>query len=121
MDFEQSESGAALINSILKDITNPASKQALKDLKEQLKLLNKKVKMMKKDENLAIQYADRVAFDTIQGVFQAFHLWIISTDDSLNEIPEAVMTWLRTYENTYELAERIQARANARADFMGAK
>lgn len=119
MEFEQSKTGAKLIKEIIKDIKTPADKEAVKQLKESVKLLEKKIKMMEKDENLAIQYADRVAFDTIQGVFQAFHLWIISTEG--DKMVGAVMEWLRAYENTYSIAQRLQAKAEARAEFSGAK
>lgn len=119
MDFEQCETGAKLIKKIVKDIKSPVDKEALKQLNESVKLLEKKIKMMKKDESLAIQYADRTAFDTVQGVFQAFHLWIISTDG--DSMVEEVLEWLRTNENVYSLSSRLQERANARAEFSGAK
>lgn len=119
MDFEQSKTGAKLIKKLIKQIKTPVDKEAVKQLNDSVKLLEKKIKMMEKDETLAIQYADRTSFDTIQGVFQAFHLWIISTDgdDMVNE----VMDWLRSYENTYSIAHRLQAKAEARAEFSGAK
>lgn len=119
MDFEQSKTGAKLIKKIIKSTKTPVDKEAVKQLKDSVALLEKKIKMMEKDENLAIQYADRVAFDTIQGVFQAFHLWIISSDDY--DLVEEIMTWLRSYENTYAIAKRLQAKAEARAEFSGAK
>lgn len=119
MDFEQCKTGANLIKKLLKDIKTPVDKDAVKQLQESVKLLEKKVKMMEKDETLAIQYADRTAFDTVQGVFQAFHLWIISTDRI--EMVDDVLNWLRTHENSYEIAARLQARAEARAEFSGAK
>lgn len=119
MDFTQSKTGAELIKKIVKDIKTPVDKEAVKQLNDNVKLLCKKIKMMEKDENLAIQYADRVAFDTIQGVFQAFHLWIIST--SGDKMVGDVMEWLRTNENTYSIAQRLQAKAEARAEFSGAK
>lgn len=119
MDFTQSETGAKLIKKIIKDIKTPVDKDAVKQLSESVKLLEQKIKKMKKDENLAIQYADRVAFDTVQGVFQAFHLWIISTDRI--ELVDDVINWLREHENSYEIAKRLQAKAEARADFVGGK
>lgn len=119
MDFEQCETGSKLIKKIIKDIKNPVDKEAVKQLQDSVKLLDKKIKMMKKDETLAIQYADRTAFDTVQGVFQAFHLWIISTDGE--KMIEEVVEWLRSYENTYSIAKRLQAKAEARAEFSGAK
>lgn len=117
--FEQAKSGSELIKKMVKTIKTPVDKEAVKALNDSVKLLNKKIKMMEKDENLAIQYADKVAFDTIQGVFQAFHLWIISTNG--DEMVEDVMEWLRTHENTYSIAQRLQAKALARAEFSGAK
>lgn len=119
MDFEQAKTGAKLIEKIIKETDAPVNKEAVKQLKESVAILKKKIKMMEKDENLAIQYADRVAFDTIQGVFQAFHLWIISSDD--DRLVNPVMDWLRSYENTYTIAARLQAKAEARAEFTGAK
>ena len=116
---EQIETGIKLTKKILKKIKSPASQQSLKELNESIKLLEKKAKLLKKDDNLKIQYTDRTAFDTIQGVFQALHLYIISTDE-LTMIDEAV-EWLRTHENCYSIADRMQAAALARADFNGAK
>ena len=86
---------------------------------ESLKLLKKKYKLLKKDEALRAQYLDRTAFDTIQGVFQGLHLYIISTNEH-DFIDEAV-EWLRTHENSYDIADRMQAAALARADFSNGK
>lgn len=118
--FDLITTGSKLIKKILKEIgTAAADTNAKKELTESQKLLDKKLKLMKKNEALAIQYADRTCYDTIQGVFQALHLYIISTaaDDMVDE---AVM-WLRTHENCYEIADRMQKAALARADFSNGK
>ena len=62
---------------------------------------------------------DRTAFDTIQGVFQTLHLYIISTTD-MTWI-DTVVEWLRTHENSYDIADRMQKAALARADFSNGK
>lgn len=117
---EQIDTGIVLIKNILKKIKKPASVDSLKELKSSVDLLAKKAKMLKKDELLRVQYLDRTAFDTIQGVFQAFHLYIIS-DDS-DEMVGETLTWLRSYEDCYAISERMKAAANNRADFVsGAK
>jgi len=117
--FELIESGSKLIKGILKDIKKPASADSKKQITESAELLTKKFKLLKKDEALRAQYMDRTAFDTIQGVFQALHLYIISTTDG-KRIDEAV-EWLRGHENSYDIADRMQKAALARADFSGGK
>ena len=113
--FELIESGAKLISKMLKDIRKPASKESKEQITESVKLLQKKLKLLKKDENLRAQYLDRTAFDTIQGVFQALHLYIISTNEYIH-IDNAT-DWLRSHENSYDIADRMQKAALARADF----
>lgn len=117
--FELIESGSTLIKDLLRSIKKPANKESKDQIQESVKLLEKKFKMLKKDESLRVQYLDRTAFDTIQGVFQAFHLYIISTDS--DEFVAPTIDWLRTHENSYDIADRMQKRALARADFNGAK
>lgn len=117
LQLEQIKSGVELIKKINKSIKKPASGASLKELKTSVALLEKKYKMLKKDENLAIQYMDRTAFDTVQGVFQAFHLYIISVDS--DELVYETLEWLREHENCYDIADRMKAAANARADFNG--
>ena len=117
--FELIESGSTLIKDLLRSIKKPANKESKEQIQESEKLLEKKFKMLKKDESLRVQYLDRTAFDTIQGVFQAFHLYIISTDS--DEFVAPTIDWLRTHENSYDIADRMQKRALARADFNGAK
>jgi hypothetical protein len=117
--FELIESGSTLIKDLLRSIKKPANKESKEQIQESVKLLEKKFKMLKKDEGLRVQYLDRTAFDTIQGVFQAFHLYIISTDS--DEFVAPTIDWLRTHENSYDIADRMQKRALARADFNGAK
>jgi hypothetical protein len=113
--FELIESGSTLIKDLLRSIKKPANKESKEQIQESVKLLEKKFKMLKKDEGLRVQYLDRTAIDTIQGVFQAFHLYIISTDS--DEFVAPTIDWLRTHENSYDIADRMQKRALARADF----
>lgn len=117
--FELIESGSKLIESMLKGISKPASKESKDKIQESVKLLNKKLKLLKKDEALRAQYMDRTAFDTIQGVFQCLHLYIISSD-KLEYVDKSV-EWLRTHENSYDIADRMQKAALARADFSNGK
>lgn len=113
--FELIDSGAALIKRMLKDIKTPANKESKKKIEESYKLLEKKYKLLKKDESLRAQYLDRTAFDTIQGVFQCLHLYIISTTEYT--FIDLAIEWLRTHENSYDIAERMEKAALARADF----
>lgn len=117
--FELIESGSKLIQGTLKAIKKPASKESKEKIEESVKLLNKKLKLLKKDEALRAQYMDRTAFDTIQGVFQTLHLYIISTTDMI--WIDTVVEWLRTHENSYDIADRMQKAALARADFSNGK
>ena len=117
--FELIESGSKLIRDMLKAIKKPINKESKEKIQESEKLLNKKLKLLKKDEALRAQYMDRTAFDTIQGVFQCLHLYIISTDDI--EFVDRSVEWLRTHENSYDIADRMQKAALARADFSNGK
>lgn len=117
--FELIESGSTLIRDVLKSIKKPANKDSKEKIEESVKLLNKKLKLLKKDEALRAQYMDRTAFDTIQGVFQTLHLYIISTDE-MTWI-DSVVEWLRTHENSYDIADRMEKAALARADFSNGK
>ena len=117
--FELIESGSALISEMLKAIKKPANKDSKAKIQESVKLLNKKYKLLKKDEALRAQYMDRTAFDTIQGIFQTLHLYIISTKE-MTWIDTAV-EWLRNHENSYDIADRMEKAALARADFSNGK
>lgn len=117
--FELIDSGSKLIKEILKAIKKPASKESKEKIEESVKLLNKKYKLLKKDESLRAQYMDRTAFDTIQGVFQVLHLYIISCEDDQYIFP--TVDWLRNHENSYDIADRMQKAALARADFANGK
>lgn len=117
--FELIESGAKLIKAVLKTIKKPASKESKDKITESVTILNKKLKLLKKDEALRAQYLDRTAFDTIQGVFQTLHLYIISTND--DSFIFEVVDWLRSHENSYDIADRMQKAALARADFSNGK
>lgn len=117
--FELIESGAKLIKAVLKTVKKPASKESKDKINESVALLDKKLKLLKKDEALRAQYLDRTAFDTIQGVFQTLHLYIISTTD--DAFIFEVVDWLRSHENSYDIADRMQKAALARADFSNGK
>lgn len=117
--MEEIESGIKLMKTVVKGIKNPADANSKKEITNSIKLLEKKLKLMKKNEQLRVQYLDRTAFDTVQGVFQTLHLYIISTDE-LDDVYECV-DWLRRNETAYEIADRMQKAAIARADFAGAK
>ena len=117
--LEEIDGGIKVIAKLLKDIKSPQDKNSMKELKESLALLKKKAKLLKSNEQLAVQYLDRTAFDTVQGVFQALHLYIISTEFNTG-IDEAV-EWLRSNETAYDIANRMQAAALARSDFNNGK
>lgn len=116
------ESGLLMMKNALKYIKTPVDKESVKKLKESIKTLEKKLKLLKKDEALQVQYLDRTCYDTVQGVFQTFHLYIISTDGDADVIVvNEVLNWLRTHETAYEISKRMQAAAEKRADFAAAK
>lgn len=116
------DSGIDLMSKTIKWIKAPADKASLKQLKESLAVLKKKYKMLQKDDALQAQYLDRTCYDTVQGVFQTMHLYIISTDGDEDEIVIGnILTWLRSHETAYEISKRMQANAEKRADFAGAK
>lgn len=116
------EDGIEMIEALLKEIKRPQDKASLASLKESLKVLKKKFKMLKGDEGLQVQYLDRTCYDVVQGIFQAFHLYIISTKGEADEdIVPRTLQWLRGHETAYEIANRMQAAAEKRADFSGAK
>lgn len=117
--FELIESGSKLISDMLRSIKKPANKDSKNKIAESVRILEKKNKLLKKDEALRAQYLDRTAFDTIQGIFQTLHLYIISTDD-FDYVEEAV-NWLRSHENSYDIADRMEKAALARADFSNGK
>lgn len=117
--FELIESGSKLISDMLRSIKKPANKDSKNKIAESVRILEKKNKLLKKDEALRAQYLDRTAFDTIQGIFQTLHLYIISTDDF--DYVEKAVSWLRSHENSYDIADRMEKAALARADFSNGK
>lgn len=116
------KSGVTLIDDTLKHIKKPVDKASFKQLKDSLKVLKKKLAMLEEDDSLHAQYLDRTCYDTVQGIFQTFHLYIISTDgsDDLEVVP-FVTSWLRNHETAYDISKRMQAAAEKRAEFSGAK
>lgn len=122
LKFLHIESGIILIEDTIKKIKKPEDVASLKQLKESLAVLKKKFKMLKKDESLQAQYLDRTCYDVVQGIFQTFHLYVISTDGSSDDkiVPDT-LEWLRTHDSAYAISKRLQAAAEKRADFSGAK
>lgn len=118
--IDQIYSGVALMEDVLKHIKKPIDKASLKQLKDSLKVLKKKLDMLEKDESLRPQYLDRTCYDTVQGIFQTFHLYIISTDGEADiDVVPYVTTWLRTHETAYDISKRMQEAAEKRAAFSG--
>ena len=113
--MEQIEDGADLIERIIKKLKKPADKDALDVTKETLDTIKKQHKAMKKDEAIRMQYEDKVAYSTIQLLFQVFHLAILSDLDE--EFAPQIINHIKHTDNVYELAKRIKAAAEARADF----
>lgn len=120
--LDQIATGVTLISGLVKEIKKPIDKNSLKELKDNLSILRKKYKMLYADESLRPQYLDRTCYDTVQGVFQTFHLYIISTDGKNDEkVVPIVLEWLRGHDTAYEISKRMQDAAMKRADFAGAK
>lgn len=113
--MEQIDDGVDLIDRIIKKLKKPADKDALNVTKETLDTIKKQYKVMKKDEGIRMQYEDKVAYSTIQLMFQVFHLAILSNIDE--EFADQIIAHIKQTDNVYELANRIKAAAEARADF----
>lgn len=113
--MEQIDDGVDLIDRIIKKLKKPADKDALNVTKETLETIKKQYKVMKKDEGIRMQYEDKVAYSTIQLMFQVFHLAILSDIDE--EFADQIIAHIKQTDNVYELAKRIKAAAEARADF----
>ena len=113
--MEQIEHGITIIEDMVKRLKKPANKQALDNTKETLGVIKKQYKAMQKDEAIRMQYEDKVAYSTIQLMFQTFHLAILSDVDAY--CAEDVVTHIKTADSVYTLADRIKAAAEARADF----
>lgn len=113
--MQQIDDGIDLINRIVKKLKKPADKDALNVTKETLGTITKQYKVMKKDDTIRVQYEDKVAYSTIQLMFQVFHLAILSNLDE--EFAPQIIDHIQKTDNVYELAKRIKAAAEARADF----
>ena len=113
--MDQINDGIKLIDSVIKKLKKPADKDALNVTKETLDTIKKQYKVMKKDEGIRMQYEDKVAYSTIQLMFQVFHLAILSDLDE--EFSGQIIDHIKHTDNVYELAKRIKAAAEARADF----
>ena len=77
--------------------------------------LEKQYKAMQKDESIRMQYEDKVAYSTIQLLFQVFHLLILSKAEK--EFIDRIIDYIQRNDSVYTLANRIKAAAEARADF----
>lgn len=113
--IEQTERGVELIEKMMKALKKPVNKKALDNTKETVGVIKKQLKAMEKDESIRMQYQDKVAYSTIQLLFQVFHLVILSRVEEC--FVEDVIAHLQTADNVYTLSERIRAAAEARADF----
>ena len=113
--IEQTERGVELIEKMMKALKKPVNKKALDNTKETVGVIKKQLKAMEKDESIRMQYQDKVAYSTIQLLFQVFHLVILSRVEE--GFIEDVIAHLQTADNVYTLSERIRAAAEARADF----
>lgn len=113
--IEQTERGVELIEKMMKALKKPVNKKALENTKETVGVIKKQLKAMEKDESIRMQYQDKVAYSTIQLLFQVFHLVILSRVEE--GFVEDVIAHLQTADNVYALSERIRAAAEARADF----
>lgn len=113
--IEQTERGIELIEKMMKALKKPVNKKALDNTKETVGVIKKQLKAMEKDESIRMQYQDKVAYSTIQLLFQVFHLVILSRVEE--GFVEDVIAHLQAADNVYTLSERIRAAAEARADF----
>lgn len=113
--MNQIDDGVDLIDRIIKKLKKPADKDALNVTKETLDTIKKQYKVMRKDDAIRMQYEDKVAYSTIQLMFQVFHLAILSDLDE--EFSSQIIDHIKHTDNVYELAKRIKAAAEARADF----
>ena len=112
--MEQIEHGVSIVEKMVKLLKKPADKKALEATKETLGVIKKQYKAMQKDEAIRIQYEDKVAYSTIQLMFQTFHLAILSDVDG--KCTEDVIAHIKTADSVYTLAGRIKDAAEARAD-----
>lgn len=114
--LNQIQGGIELIKKTVKETKKPADKKAVESAKLTLTTIEKQLKAMKKDEAIRLQYEDKVAYSTIQLLFQCLHMFILSTEGE-NDLIDEIITYLRSTDNVYVLAERITKAAEARADF----
>lgn len=113
--IEQTERGVELIERMIKALKKPVNKKALDNTKETVGVIKKQLKAMEKDESIRMQYQDKVAYSTIQLLFQVFHLVILSRVEE--GFVDDVIAHLQAADNVYTLSDRIRAAAEARADF----
>jgi len=113
--IEQTERGVELIERMIKALKKPVNKKALDNTKETVGVIKKQLKAMEKDESIRMQYQDKVAYSTIQLLFQVFHLVILSRVEE--GFIDDVIAHLQAADNVYTLSDRIRAAAEARADF----
>jgi len=113
--MQQIDDGVDILESAVKALKKPADKDAMNAVKETLGVIKKQYKAMQKDESIRMQYEDKVAYSTIQLLFQVFHLLILSKAEK--EFIDRIIDYIQRNDSVYTLANRIKAAAEARADF----
>jgi hypothetical protein len=113
--MNQIDEGVTIINSAVKALKKPVDKDAMANVKETIGVIKKQYKAMEKDDSIRIQYQDKVAYSTIQLMFQVFHLLILSDVEA--EFTDRIIDYIKRNDSVYTLAKRIKAAAEARADF----
>ena len=113
--MHQIDDGVDILEGAVKALKKPADKDAMNAVKETLGVIKKQYKAMQKDESIRMQYEDKVAYSTIQLLFQVFHLLILSKVEG--EFIDRIIDYIQRSDSVYTLANRIKAAAEARADF----
>ena len=113
--MHQIDDGVDILEAAVKALKKPADKDAMNAVKETLGVIKKQYKAMQKDESIRMQYEDKVAYSTIQLLFQVFHLLILSKVEG--EFIDRIIDYIQRSDSVYTLANRIKAAAEARADF----
>ena len=113
--MKQIDDGVDILEAAVKALKKPADKDAMNAVKETLGVIKKQYKAMQKDESIRMQYEDKVAYSTIQLLFQVFHLFILSKSEK--EFIDRIIDYIQRNDSVYTLANRIKAAAEARADF----
>lgn len=101
--------GLGIMRKLLKAIKNrPETKEAIKQLKESTKLLEKQLRLLTTDETInATEYSHKLHFSSINGINQVLHLYYISTESPDLDLLSNVFYFLRTGENVYQISEEL--------------